>query len=85
MPRKGEQFQSDLYPDTFAGRPSLKASEWFVGEAERGWGTWMEFSLGMRSRVEFRLRYVGQGACPPSSDSCCSAVAYGPCCRDLLC
>jgi coronin-1B/1C/6 len=31
VPRKGDQFQSDLYPDTFAGRPSLSAAEWFKG------------------------------------------------------
>ena len=31
VPRKGEQFRSDLYPDTCAGRASLKSAEWFEG------------------------------------------------------
>jgi len=32
VPRKGEQFRSDLYPDTCAGRASLKSAEWFEGK-----------------------------------------------------
>ena len=31
VPRKGEQFQDDLYPPSFSGRPSLTNSEWFRG------------------------------------------------------
>jgi len=32
VPRKSDQFQDDLYPDTFSGEPSLNASEWFSGK-----------------------------------------------------
>jgi hypothetical protein len=32
VPRKGDHFQPDLYPDTFAGRASLKSAEWFAGK-----------------------------------------------------
>lgn len=31
-PRKSDQFQADLYPDTYAGKPSIKASEFFEGK-----------------------------------------------------
>mmetsp|Transcript_22124 Transcript_22124/g.34693 ORF Transcript_22124/g.34693 Transcript_22124/m.34693 type:complete len:264 (-) Transcript_22124:316-1107(-) len=31
VPRKGDQFQGDLYPDTFAGKAALKSKEWFDG------------------------------------------------------
>lgn len=30
-PLQSDAFQDDLYPDTYAGRPSLKADEWFAG------------------------------------------------------
>lgn len=32
VPRKSDQFQDDLYPDTFSGEPSLSASDWFGGK-----------------------------------------------------
>jgi len=32
VPRKSDQFQDDLYPDTFSGEPALSASEWFAGK-----------------------------------------------------
>eukprot|EP00960_Hanusia_phi_P038497 753461-Hanusia_phi.AAC.10 len=32
VPRKGEHFHLDLYPDTFAGKPSLTSKEWFSGK-----------------------------------------------------
>jgi len=32
VPRKSDIFQDDLYPPTFAGEPSLNASEWFHGK-----------------------------------------------------
>lgn len=31
VPRKSDNFQSDLYPDTYAGVPSLTADEWMNG------------------------------------------------------
>eukprot|EP00286_Rhodomonas_abbreviata_P021268 CAMPEP_0181309598 /NCGR_PEP_ID=MMETSP1101-20121128/12098_1 /TAXON_ID=46948 /ORGANISM="Rhodomonas abbreviata, Strain Caron Lab Isolate" /LENGTH=410 /DNA_ID=CAMNT_0023416091 /DNA_START=185 /DNA_END=1413 /DNA_ORIENTATION=+ len=31
VPRKGDQFQSDIYPDTFAGKCSLSGADWFNG------------------------------------------------------
>merc|ERR1711871_277604 len=31
VPRKGGAFQSDLYPDTYAGQPALSADEWMGG------------------------------------------------------
>jgi WD40 repeat protein len=31
VPRKGDQFQDDLYPPSFSGRPSLTNAEWFRG------------------------------------------------------
>eukprot|EP00290_Baffinella_frigidus_P008925 CAMPEP_0180122350 /NCGR_PEP_ID=MMETSP0986-20121125/3528_1 /TAXON_ID=697907 /ORGANISM="non described non described, Strain CCMP2293" /LENGTH=412 /DNA_ID=CAMNT_0022061531 /DNA_START=261 /DNA_END=1495 /DNA_ORIENTATION=+ len=31
VPRKGDQFQEDLYPDTFAGRAALGSEEWLGG------------------------------------------------------
>ena len=32
VPRKGEHFHLDLYPDTFAGKPSLTSKDWFSGK-----------------------------------------------------
>jgi len=32
VPRKSDVFQDDIYPDCFAGDPSLTASEWFGGK-----------------------------------------------------
>mmetsp|Transcript_3711 Transcript_3711/g.10772 ORF Transcript_3711/g.10772 Transcript_3711/m.10772 type:complete len:449 (+) Transcript_3711:159-1505(+) len=32
VPRKSEMFQPDLYPDCYAGRPSLSAEEFFAGK-----------------------------------------------------
>jgi len=32
VPRKNEQFQDDLYPDTFSGEPTLSADEWASGK-----------------------------------------------------
>lgn len=31
VPRKSDMFQSDLYPDTYAGLPALSEAEWFGG------------------------------------------------------
>jgi len=31
VPRKGDIFQDDLYPPTFAGEPALNADQWFKG------------------------------------------------------
>ena len=31
VPRKSEAFQDDLFPDTFAGQPSMTAEEWMGG------------------------------------------------------
>ena len=31
VPRKGDQFQDDLYPPSFSGRPSMSCAEWFSG------------------------------------------------------
>jgi len=32
VPRKSDLFQKDLFPDTYAGEPSLEAADWFKGE-----------------------------------------------------
>jgi len=32
VPRKAAVFHADLYPDAYAGVPSLSADEWFKGE-----------------------------------------------------
>jgi len=32
VPRKSDTFQKDLYPDAYAGVPSLEAKEWFDGK-----------------------------------------------------
>jgi hypothetical protein len=32
VPRKGDIFQDDLYPPTYAGEPTLQAAEWFSGK-----------------------------------------------------
>lgn len=32
VPRKGDQFQSDIFPDTRAYEPSMTAAEWFSGK-----------------------------------------------------
>jgi coronin-1B/1C/6 len=32
VPRKSDAFQEDIFPDTFAGQPSLTADEWMAGE-----------------------------------------------------
>jgi len=32
VPRKSDQFQDDIYPDTFSGEASLSADEWFGGK-----------------------------------------------------
>jgi len=31
VPRKSDQFQSDIFPDTYAGRPVMTAAEWASG------------------------------------------------------
>jgi len=31
VPRKSDQFQEDIYPDTFSGEPTLTADAWFGG------------------------------------------------------
>jgi len=31
VPRKGDQFQADIFPDTRAYAPSLTAAEWYAG------------------------------------------------------
>jgi len=33
VPRKGDIFQDDLYPPTFAGQPALSANDWFGGKS----------------------------------------------------
>lgn len=35
VPRRAETFQSDIYPDTYAGVPSVEASEFFEGKTAR--------------------------------------------------
>eukprot|EP01115_Flamella_aegyptia_P001750 TRINITY_DN1292_c0_g1_i1.p1 TRINITY_DN1292_c0_g1~~TRINITY_DN1292_c0_g1_i1.p1 ORF type:complete len:182 (+),score=82.62 TRINITY_DN1292_c0_g1_i1:305-850(+) len=32
VPRKSEVFQSDIFPDCFAGEPALTADQWIAGE-----------------------------------------------------
>jgi len=32
VPRKSDQFQDDIFPDTFGGEPSLSAAEWLAGK-----------------------------------------------------
>jgi WD40 repeat protein len=32
VPRKSDVFQNDLFPDTYAGQPGLKASDWLNGK-----------------------------------------------------
>jgi len=34
VPRKSDAFQDDIFPDTYAGVPSLKADEWLGGESK---------------------------------------------------
>jgi len=31
VPRKSDQFQDDIYPDTFSGEPTISADQWFGG------------------------------------------------------
>ena len=31
MPRKADSFQKDIFPDAFAGVPSMSAAEWLHG------------------------------------------------------
>jgi len=31
VPRKSDQFQTDIFPDTYAGRPVMTAAEWASG------------------------------------------------------
>jgi len=33
VPRKSDQFQSDIYPDTFGGQPGVTAEQWIAGES----------------------------------------------------
>ena len=33
VPRKSDAFQEDIFPDTFAGVPSMTADEWLGGES----------------------------------------------------
>jgi coronin-1B/1C/6 len=34
IPRKGTEFQDDLYPDTLAGEPSMSCDEWLSGSSK---------------------------------------------------
>jgi len=34
VPRKSDLFQKDLYPDTYAGIPSVSSEEWLAGQSK---------------------------------------------------
>jgi coronin-1B/1C/6 len=36
VPRKEQSFQADIFPDTYAGVPSMSADEWFAGKNVAG-------------------------------------------------